>query len=162
MLGALHGGQLHHLVRRRIEREPERLREQLAERECERQPECEPEQQSQQQPDCEPEPDLHRRVRAQCSATVSTVSTWTGGYQISINVANTGTLATTSWHTVLTLPGTDAVASSWNAVTTASGQSITAANESYNGQLAPGSATSWGMTVNGNGPPPTSATCSSS
>jgi hypothetical protein len=99
---------------------------------------------------------------AHCGATVSTVSTWTGGYQITINVTNTGTLDTTSWRTAFTLPGTDAIASSWNAVTTVSGQSVTGVNETYNGQLAPGASTSWGMTVNGSGPPPTSATCASS
>ncbi len=77
-------------------------------------------------------------------------------------MTNTGKVATTAWKTVLTLPGSDAVASSWNAVTTASGQTVSAANASYNGSLAAGSSTSWGMTVNGSGPPPTSASCSSS
>jgi hypothetical protein len=96
-----------------------------------------------------------------CAATVSTVSSWTGGYQLSVNVTNTGTVSTASWSTAVTLPGTDALAGSWNAVTTSSGQTVTGANESYNGQLAPGASTSWGMTVNGNGPPPTSAACSS-
>ena len=98
---------------------------------------------------------------AQCSATVSTVSSWTGGYQVSISVENTGTTATTTWKTGLTLPGTDKIASSWNATTTQSGQAVSAANASYDGQLAAGASTSWGMTVNGSGPPPTSATCSS-
>ena len=96
-----------------------------------------------------------------CTATVSTVSAWTGGYQLSVDVTNSGTVATASWQTVVTLPGTDTLASSWNAVTTSAGRSVTAVNESYNGQLAPGAATSWGMTVNGSGPPPTSALCSS-
>jgi hypothetical protein len=90
------------------------------------------------------------------------VSTWSGGYQITINVTNSGTVATTSWRTALTLPGTDALAGSWNAATTVSGRTVTGVNQSYNGSLSPGSSTSWGMTVNGNGPPPTSATCSSS
>ena len=98
---------------------------------------------------------------AQCSATVSTVSSWTGGYQVSISVKNTGATATTTWKTGLTLPGTDKIASSWNATTTQSGQAVSAANASYDGQLAAGASTSWGMTVNGSGPPPTSATCSS-
>jgi Cellulose binding domain len=96
-----------------------------------------------------------------CTATVSTVSSWTGGYQLSVEVTNSGTVPTASWQTAVTLPGADALASSWNAVTTSSGQSVTGVNESYNGQLAPGAATSWGMTVNGSGPPPTSALCSS-
>lgn len=98
---------------------------------------------------------------AQCTATVSTVSTWTGGYQVSINVANTGTTATSTWKTVLTLPGSDTIASSWNATATQSGGMVSAVAASYNGQLAAGASTSWGMTVNGSGPPPTSATCAS-
>jgi cellulase/cellobiase CelA1 len=89
------------------------------------------------------------------------VSTWSGGYQISINVANTGATATSTWKTVLTLPGSDAIANSWNSTITRSGQTVTAANASYNGQLAAGATTSWGMTVNGSGPPPTTASCSS-
>ena len=99
---------------------------------------------------------------AQCTATVTTVSTWTGGYQVSINVANTGTTATSTWNTVLTLPGSDTVASSWNATTTQSGSTVSAVAASYDAQLAPGASTSWGMTVTGSGPPPTSATCTSS
>jgi hypothetical protein len=98
---------------------------------------------------------------AQCSAAVSTVSTWSGGYQVSINVKNTGTTATSTWKTALTLPGSDAIASSWNATTSVSGRTVTAVNASYDGQLAPGASTSWGMTVNGSGPPPTTASCSS-
>jgi len=98
---------------------------------------------------------------AKCTATVTTVSTWTGGYQITVNVTNSGTAATTSWRTALTLPGKDTIASAWNAVTTVSGQSVTGVNQSYNGSLSPGTSTSWGATVNGSGPPPTSATCSS-
>ncbi|MBR7826698.1 cellulose binding domain-containing protein [Actinospica sp. MGRD01-02] len=97
---------------------------------------------------------------AQCAATVSTVSSWTGGYQVSINVANTGTAATTTWKTVLALPGSDTIASSWNATTAQSGQTVTAVAASYDGAVAAGASTSWGMTVNGSGPPPTSATCS--
>ena len=96
-----------------------------------------------------------------CTATVSTVSAWTGGYQLSVEVTNSGTAATGSWRTAVALPGTDTLASSWNAVTTSAGQTVTGVNESYNGQLAPGAATSWGMTVDGSGPPPTSAVCSS-
>ncbi|HEX4788849.1 MAG TPA: cellulose binding domain-containing protein, partial [Actinospica sp.] len=98
---------------------------------------------------------------ARCSATVSTVSGWTGGYQVSINVADTGTTAISTWRTVLTLPGSDSIAGSWNATTTQSGQTVTAVAASYNGALAAGASTSWGMTVNGSGPPPTTATCSS-
>jgi hypothetical protein len=38
---------------------------------------------------------------------------------------------------------------------------VTATAASYNGALAAGASTSWGMTVNGGGPPPTAASCSS-
>lgn len=97
---------------------------------------------------------------AQCSATVSTVSSWSGGYQVSVSVANTGTTATSTWTTSVTLPGSDTVASAWNATAAQSGRTVTATAASYNGQLAAGASTSWGMTVNGSGPPPTTATCS--
>ena len=99
---------------------------------------------------------------AQCTAAVTTVSTWTGGYQVSINVENSGTTATSTWKTVLALPGSDTIASSWNATTAQSGSTVSAVAASYDAQLAPGASTSWGMTVTGSGPPPTSATCTSS
>jgi hypothetical protein len=98
-----------------------------------------------------------------CTATVSTVSAWSGGYQISVNVANTGSTATSTWRATLTLPGSDTVSGSWNVTAaTQSGQTVSASAAAYNGQLAAGASTSWGMTVNGSGPPPTTATCSSS
>jgi hypothetical protein len=98
---------------------------------------------------------------AQCSASITTVSAWTGGYQLTVDVANTGAKQTSTWSTAFTLPGSDAIANSWNAATSVAGQRATGANESYNGALAPGASTSWGLTVNGNGPPPTTASCAS-
>ncbi|HET9171840.1 MAG TPA: cellulose binding domain-containing protein [Actinospica sp.] len=96
---------------------------------------------------------------AQCAATVTTVSSWSGGYQLSIAVENTGTSATATWQTALTLPGSDTLSNSWNVTTTQSGRTVNAVAASYDAQLASHASTTWGMTVTGSGPPPTSATC---
>ena len=45
--------------------------------------------------------------------------------------------------------GSQTIANSWNVTATQSGQAVTANSVSYNGSLAPGAATSWGMVVNG-------------
>jgi hypothetical protein len=84
-----------------------------------------------------------------CTATESVTNSWSGGFQASVTVANTGTSAISGWTVTGAFPGTQSVASSWNATVTQSGAQLTATNASYNGSIPAGGATSWGMTVNG-------------
>jgi hypothetical protein len=51
------------------------------------------------------------------------------------------------------------VANSWSATVTQTGAAVTATNAAYNGTLAPGASTTWGMVVNGTNQPLTSPTC---
>ena len=78
-----------------------------------------------------------------CTSTAKVTSSWTGGYQLEVAVKNTGSTALSGWTTTFTLPGSQQVTNSWNAVVSQSGQQITAANQSYNGTLAPGTSTTW-------------------
>jgi hypothetical protein len=84
-----------------------------------------------------------------CTATSTVTSTWNGGYQMSVTVANTGTGAITGWKTSFSFAGGQQVSNSWNAVVTQSAQEVTAINQSYNGALAQGASTTWGAVVNG-------------
>ncbi|HJP77476.1 MAG TPA: cellulose binding domain-containing protein [Pseudonocardiaceae bacterium] len=96
-----------------------------------------------------------------CSATESVTSNWSGGFQASVTVTNTGTAPITSWTVTGTFPGSQTVANSWNATVTQSGAQLSAANAGYNGSLAAGGSTSWGMTVNGADQPLTNLSCQS-
>jgi hypothetical protein len=84
-----------------------------------------------------------------CTATESITNSWPGGFQAGVTVTNTGTAPISSWTVTGGFPGSQAVANSWNAVVTQSGQQLTAANASFNGTIPAGGSTSWGMTVNG-------------
>jgi hypothetical protein len=87
-----------------------------------------------------------------CSVTESITNSWNGGYQVSVTISNNGTATINDWKVTGTLPATQTVASSWNANVTQSGQQLTATNASYNGTIAPGASTSFGMTINGTSP----------
>jgi cellulose binding protein with CBM2 domain len=97
---------------------------------------------------------------AACSVTDSLTSSWSTGYQLAFTVASTGTGGTSSWNVSFSLPAGETIASSWNATVTQSGTSVNAASVSYNGSLAPGASTSWGMVVNGASQALTGLTCS--
>jgi cellulase/cellobiase CelA1 len=74
---------------------------------------------------------------------------WSTGYQLAFNVTSNGTVATNSWVVRFSWQGTQTINNAWNVTATQSGQAVTASSVSYNGSLAPGATTSWGMVVNG-------------
>jgi Cellulose binding domain len=85
-----------------------------------------------------------------CSLTSSVVSSWPGGYQLQLTVADTGTTPLSGWSAGFAFADTsEAISNSWNAAVTQSGTRVTAVNESYNGAVSPGGSTAFGMTVNG-------------
>ena len=94
-----------------------------------------------------------------CTATESITSTWSGGFQANVTVTNTGTTPTTSWTVDGAFPGSQTLVNSWNATVTQSGARLSAKNASYNGTIAAGGSTSWGMTVNGADQALTNLTC---
>jgi hypothetical protein len=94
-----------------------------------------------------------------CTITTSLVSSWTGGYQEQFTVNNTGTAAISAWAAGFSFASTQTVANSWNAVVTQTGAKVTATSESYNGTIAPGGSTTWGMVVNGADQPLVNPTC---
>jgi hypothetical protein len=94
-----------------------------------------------------------------CTATVSLVSSWTGGYQAEVAVRNNGTAPSTGWTVKFSFAGSQTVANSWNAAVTQSGSQLTAANQPYNGAIPANGSTSWGMVVNGANQPVTGVGC---
>lgn len=94
-----------------------------------------------------------------CAATWKVTGSWTGGFQAEVTVRNTGTAPATGWSSGFTFPGGQRLASAWNATVSQSGAQVTATNASWNGGLAPGASTSWGLVVTGDNQPPTGVTC---
>lgn len=94
-----------------------------------------------------------------CTASTAVTNSWPGGYQATVTVTNTGTAPTTGWSVGFTLPGTQAVRSSWNAKVTQTGQQVSATNLDYNATVKASGTTSWGVIVDGDGATPSPLTC---
>ncbi|MCW6006310.1 lytic polysaccharide monooxygenase [Micromonospora sp. CPCC 205371] len=88
-----------------------------------------------------------------CSATYSTVSQWSNGFQGEVRVT-AGSSALTGWTVTLTFPNGQTVTQAWNASVTSSGSTVTARNASYNGNLGAGASTTFGFTGSGSGGAP--------
>ncbi|MGW2155272.1 cellulase family glycosylhydrolase [Nonomuraea sp. NPDC001699] len=81
-----------------------------------------------------------------CTAVGTVQSQWGNGYVLQpVTVTNTGTTARNGWTVTFTLPAGHTVTGFWNAAVTVSGRTVTAKNLGYNGTLAPGSATGFGV-----------------
>jgi hypothetical protein len=93
------------------------------------------------------------RPAGACTATYAVTSSWAGGYQAEFTVRNNGPNPVTGWSVSFTFPGTQQVSNAWNAQVSQSGQLVTAGNASYNGTLAGGGTTSFGMIVSGQNQP---------
>jgi endo-1,4-beta-xylanase len=95
-----------------------------------------------------------------CQATYSLTSSWSGGYQANVTVADSGTSALSAWTVDITLASGQTISSLWNGVNSGTSGAISVGNASYNGTIAPGSSTSFGFTATGNGSlTPTNVSC---
>jgi lytic cellulose monooxygenase (C4-dehydrogenating) len=92
-----------------------------------------------QQPGPEPlEPD------SGCTASYTVTSQWGGGFQADVTVT-AGPAATTGWQVTMQFLDGQTVGQSWNATATSSGSRVTARNVGYNGRLAAGASTTFGV-----------------
>jgi hypothetical protein len=89
-----------------------------------------------------------------CAATAHVDSQWGSGQIVTVTVTNTSAATTTKWTVTWTLGGGQQVVSAWNATVTTSGSAATAVNAPYNGRLAPGGSTTFGMQLAGAGAAP--------
>ena len=88
---------------------------------------------------------------AGCTATLAVSSQWSSGFTDTVTVTNTGTSATHGWALTWSWPNGQQITNSWNADVTQTGTAVTAGNLSYNGALAPGANTSFGIQGTWNG-----------
>lgn len=96
-----------------------------------------------------------------CTAAYTVTNTWPGGFQATVTVS-AGSTSTSAWNVHWTLPSGQAISQLWSGVLTVSGSSVSVANESYNGTLAPGASTTFGFTATGTSTPTPTLTCTSS
>jgi Cellulose binding domain len=93
-----------------------------------------------------------------CSATAHIETQWgsgtNGGQIVAVTVTNTSAATTTKWTATWTLGTGQQVVSAWNAAVTTSGSTASASNASYNGNLAAGASTTFGMQLSGTGSAP--------
>jgi lysophospholipase L1-like esterase len=80
-----------------------------------------------------------------CSATYSVTSQWSGGYQASVVVVNSGAVPVVGWRVGFALAAGQTVTQSWNASFGQVGGAVTFGNLGYNGALGAGAATSFGF-----------------
>ena len=99
-----------------------------------------------------------------CMATYNVVSSWSGGFQASVEVMNHNSSPISSW-TLKWQTGTGTtITSLWNGTLTTSGSNMTVKNAAYNGTIAANSSTTFGFTANstGNNFPTGSISCATS
>lgn len=85
---------------------------------------------------------------SQFTCIVTQTGSWQGGYQADVKVTNTGA-SVGNWMVYLNFNQPAQITSSWNATLTGNGTTqVTATNVSYNGTLASGASTTFGITGN--------------
>jgi hypothetical protein len=89
-----------------------------------------------------------------CSATGRTNHQWPTGQNVTVTVTNTAATPATKWAVTWQLADGQRIVTAWNAVITTAGSTVTAVNASWNGNLAPGASTAFGMQLSGSGPVP--------
>ncbi len=86
-----------------------------------------------------------------CSATYSVGSSFSGGFEWTVTVTNTGTTPDTSWKINWTYADGQTVTATNNVILNQSGANVTASNESYNGTISAGGSTQFGGSGTWNG-----------
>ena len=100
------------------------------------------------------QPDISTPATA-CTATWRTDNVWGSGFTATITVKNTGTVPLRSWLVTWTWVNGARLSNGWNATFTGSGGSQSAASMPWNGPLAPGASTSFGVQGASSGIPAT-------
>jgi len=93
-----------------------------------------------------------------CTATAQIDAQWgsgaAGGQVLTVTVANTSPAATSTWTVSWALGAGQKVVSGWNAAVRTADDTVTAANAAYNGVLAAGARTTFGVQLSGTAPAP--------
>lgn len=79
-------------------------------------------------------------------------NSWPGGFQLNFTVTNTGSSPTTGWNVSYAWPGSQAITQIWSATDTQSGANVAVSNVDFDGAIAPGASTSFGLLGSGDAP----------
>ncbi|MEV4725735.1 cellulose binding domain-containing protein [Micromonospora humida] len=96
---------------------------------------------------------------ASCRATITIDNRWTGGFAATVTVRNTAEETLNGWQVGWRWYGDERISALWNGVLSTSGPDVTVRNASWNGTLAPGGSTTFGMLVWTNAPGPLTLNC---
>jgi cellulase/cellobiase CelA1 len=77
------------------------------------------------------------------------IGSWPGGFQGEVAIRNPGTAALRGWTVTFRLPTGATVTQTWNARLTQSGQEVTASDVDWNGAVAAGASTTFGLLGSG-------------
>ncbi|MBY8885436.1 glycoside hydrolase family 6 protein [Streptomyces sp. PTM05] len=80
-----------------------------------------------------------------CTGAYTVTDDWGSGFTANVTVTNSGTTPTGSWTVKWTWPGSQTLSNAWSATATQSGADVTATNETYNGAIAAGGDTTFGL-----------------
>jgi len=73
-----------------------------------------------------------------CHVTYTNVNQWNTGFQVSLTIKNTGTVAINGWTLKWVFPNQQQITGLWNGSYQQSGESVTVTNLSYNGSIPAG------------------------
>ncbi|HKT05825.1 MAG TPA: PHB depolymerase family esterase [Rugosimonospora sp.] len=96
-----------------------------------------------------------------CAASYRLVTSWAGGFQAEVSVANSGTTTLSGWTVHLTLPSGQSISSLWNGVNTGTSGAVTVHNATYNGTLGASASTTFGFVATGTATTAPTVTCTS-
>ncbi|TCB93402.1 endoglucanase [Micromonospora zingiberis] len=95
-----------------------------------------------------------------CAATATIDAGWGSGFVATVTVRNTGGERLNGWQVRWRWSGDERLQSVWNAVTETSAGEVTARHAGYNGSLAPGGSTTFGLlAATSNVPPGLALSC---
>ena len=89
---------------------------------------------------------------AGCQVSWSVTNSWPGGFQLGFTVTNSGKAATTGWNVSYSWPGSQTISQIWSATETQNGAAVSVTNASYDGAIAAGGSTSFGLLGTGTAP----------
>ncbi|HEX4705622.1 MAG TPA: cellulase family glycosylhydrolase [Pseudonocardiaceae bacterium] len=83
-----------------------------------------------------------------CSVAYTVTNSWSGGFQASVTITNTGTSAINGWTLQWTFGGGEKISNMWNATETQTGAQVSAVNAGFDATIAPSSSVNLGFTAN--------------
>ncbi|MEV4102856.1 glycoside hydrolase family 6 protein [Nonomuraea sp. NPDC049649] len=84
-----------------------------------------------------------------CTASLTVVNSWQGGFQAEVTVRNSGSSSLNGWRTDWSWSGGQSISQLWNGDHTQSGSSVSVKNLGWNGTIGGGATTTFGFLASG-------------